>query len=161
MRRTAGRIITFLRCYQSLIVWTICVFLVAMTFFNAYVPGKWYIPAVYLGMFVNLYMVGKNGERYPLPGKFKNFATAVMVVSFIFACLNFFLCSAETKGSVPEIVDGAYALVNYDGAGTKFITEQEYHHLKCIEQRLWVGHSMIFYSFAMRAHCERKKESKS
>ena len=159
MKHKIGKIITFLRCYQSLIVWIICVSVLIMTFFHGYLLGEWWGIVFGAGIFVNLYFVGKNRERYPLPGKFKKFAMAALIVSFLFSFPNFFLCLAETEHSIPEIVDGSFALVNYDGKGTKFITEEEYHHLKCVEQRLWAGHCLFFFSLAMYGHCEGKSSS--
>ena len=51
MKQAGAKIIVFLRCYQSLIAWGICVCLVVMTFFQLHLPGDIWIIALMIGLF--------------------------------------------------------------------------------------------------------------
>ena len=140
MKQASTRFATFLRCYQSL-----------MTFFRRYLPGELWIAGLFIGMFVNLFLVCKNRSHYPMPGRFKIFVIAALILSGIFTVINFFLCLWPLEAGSPKIVDGSYVL-DYKGTIAKYITEEEYHRLKCIEQRLFSGHLLFFYAGTMYLH---------
>ncbi|MBD5133390.1 MAG: hypothetical protein HDT38_02800 [Clostridiales bacterium] len=145
----------FLRCYHSLIAWGICAVVVLMTFFQWHLPGDLWIIALIFGMLVNLFLVCKNRERYPMPGRFKAFVIVALILSGLFAFTNFFICLWPLMDGSPRIVDGNYIL-DYKGTVVKYITEQEYHRLKCIEQRLFSGHLLFFYTGTMFLHLQSK-----
>ncbi len=153
MRRCAD----FFKHYHTLLAWAICASLVLMTYFHIYIPGGFWLIILFIGLFFEgrIALNGKN--RYQISTKFKVFVIITMVFSFLFMFLNFFFHLAETGGSQPEIVDGAYAMVNYDGKGIKLITEQEYYHFKCVEQRFFCGHLLGFYALCMTAYLGNKK----
>ena len=147
--------ISFLKCYQSLIAWGICLCLVVMTFFQKHLPGELWIVVLLPGIFVNLYFVAKNREVYPLPGRFRGMVIVALVLCGGFAFINFFLSFMELAKGEPRILDGTYIL-DYKGTVAEYITQQEYHRLKCVEQRFYAGHMLFFYAGAMFLHCNRK-----
>ena len=155
MRQGKTGLIPFLKRYHSLITWGICLCLVVMTFFQRYLPGEWWIFVMGLGIFVNLYFVSKNSEAYPLPGRFRGWVIAVVVLCGVFATVNFFISMMELAKGDPRILDGAY-IIDYKGTVAEYITQQEYHRLKCVEQRFWAGHTLFFYAGEMFLHCDRK-----
>lgn len=151
MRQAGIKLIVFLRCYQSLIAWGICAAILIMTFFQRHLPGDIWIFVLGVGMFVNLALIGKNREKYPLPEKWKPFVIFVLILSGLFAFFNFFAYLLTDPGGQPMIVDGQYVL-DYKGTVAGYLTEQEYHRLKCGEQRLWAGHLSFFYAGTMYLH---------
>lgn len=155
MKQAGAKLIVFLRCHQSLIAWGICAVVVLMTFLQRHLPGEIWIIALFFGMFVNFFLVCKNRERYPMPGRFKVFVIVALILSGLFAFTNFFICLWPLMNGSPRIVDGNYIL-DYKGTVAKYITEQEYHRLKCIEQRLFSGHLLFFYTGTMFLHLQSK-----
>ena len=158
MKREETGLVPFLKRYQSMIAWGICLCLVVMTFFQLHLPGEWWMIVLVSGFFVNLYFVTKNGEAYPLPGRFRGWVIAVTVICGVFAGINFFLTMMVMEGS-PDILDGAYIT---RGKGfvrgiVEYITEQEYHRLKCVEQRFIAGHMLFFYALLMCGSLRKKK----
>ena len=85
MRQAGTKLIVFLRCYQSLIAWGICAAILIMTFFQRHFPGDIWILVLGVGMFINLALIRKNGEKYPLPERFKAFVILVSILSGLFA----------------------------------------------------------------------------
>ena len=155
MKQVGKRFVTFLRCYQSLIAWGICAAVLLMTFSQRHLPGNLWIAVLFIGMFANLFIVCKNRKRYPMPDRCKTFVIVVLILSGLFALINFFVCLGPLMSGSPQIVDGSYIL-DYKGTVVEYITEQEYHWLKCIEQRLFAGHLLFFYAGTMFLHCEKK-----
>ena len=155
MKQEKAGLIPFLKRYHSLIAWGICLCLVVMTFFQRHLPGEWWIFVMGLGIFVNLYFVSKNSEAYPLPGRFRGWIIAVVVLCGVFATVNFFISLVELAKGDPRILDGAY-IIDYKGTVADYITQREYHRLKCVEQRFIAGHMLFFYAGAMFLHCDRK-----
>ena len=151
MKQAGKRIIVCLRHCQSLIAWGICAVLVLMTFFQLHLPGEIGIIAPMVGMFVNFAVIGKYGERYPLPERFKAFVIFALVLSGLFAFFNFWVYFFTYPGGQPRIVGGRYVL-DYKGTIAAYLTEQEYHRLKCAEQRFWAGHPLFFYAITMYGH---------
>ena len=151
MKQAGAKLIVFLRCYQSLIAWGICAVMVLMTFFQRHLPGDLWIIALMFGMFANFAVIGKYGERYPLPERFKVFVILALILSGLFAFFNFFVYFFTYPGGQPKIVDGRYVL-DYKGTIAAYLTEQEYHRLKCVEQRFWAGHLSFLYAGAMYLH---------
>ena len=151
MRQAGTKLIVFLRCSQSLIAWGICAAILIMTFFQRHFPGDIWILVLGVGMFINLALIRKNGEKYPLPERFKAFVILVSILSGLFAFFNFFAYLLTDPGGQPMIVDGQYVL-DYKGTVTAYLSEQEYHRLKCEEQRLWAGHLSFFYAGTMYLH---------
>ena len=147
--------IPFLKCYQSLIAWGICLCLVIMTFFQKHLSGEWWMIILVLGFFVNVYFAVKNREAYPLPGRFRGWVIIAAVLCGGFAFINFFISMMELAKGFPRILDGAY-IIDYKGTVAEYITRQEYHRLKCVEQRFFAGHMLFFYAGAMFLHCNRK-----
>ena len=155
MKQGKTGFIPFLKRYHSLIAWGICLCLVVMTFFQRHLPGEWWMVALFLGFFANLYFVSKNREAYPFPGRFRGMVIAALILCGGFAFINFFLSLMELAKGDPRILDGAYIL-DYKGAVAEYITQQEYHRLKCVEQRFFTGHMLFFYAGVMFLHCDRK-----
>ena len=155
MKQEKTGLVPFLKRYHSLIAWVICLCLVVMTFFQRHLPGEWWMIVLVPGFFVNLYFVTKNGEAYPLPGWFRSWVIAVTVICGGFAVINFFLSMVELAKGYPRVLDGAY-IIDYKGTVAEYITQREYHRLKCVEQRFWAGHMLFFYAGAMFLHCDRK-----
>ena len=155
MKREETGLIPFLKRYHSLIAWGICLCLVVMTFFQRHLPGEWWMIVLVPGIFVNLYFVSKNSEAYPLPGRFRGWVIAVVILCGVFATVNFFLSMVELAKGYPRVLDGVY-IIDYKGTVAEYITQQEYHRLKCVEQRLWAGHTLFFYAGEMFLHCDRK-----
>ena len=155
MKREETGLVPFLKRYFSLIAWVVCLCLVVMTFFRLHLPGEWWMIVLVSGAFVNLYFVTKNREAYPLPGRFRGWIIAVAVICGVFATVNFFISLVELAKGDPRILDGAY-IIDYKGTVAEYITRQEYHRLKCVEQRFWAGHTLFFYAGAMFLHCDRK-----
>lgn len=151
MKQVGKRFITFLRCHQSLIAWGICAAALGMTFFQRHLPGDIWILVMGAGMFANLAVIGRYGERYPLPERWKPFVILVLILSGLFAFFNFFAYLLTDPGGQPMIVDGRYVL-DYKGTIAAYLTEQEYHRMKCEEQRLWAGHLLFFYAGTMYLH---------
>ena len=150
MKQAGTKVVVFLRRCQSLIAWEICFCLAAMTFFQKHLPGDIWIIALMFGMFANFAVIWKYGERYPLPERFKVFVILALVLSGLFAFFNFWVYIFAYDG-VPRIVDGRYVL-DYKGTIAAYLTEREYHQLKCVEQRFWAGHLSFFYAGAMYLH---------
>ena len=155
MKQDKTGFIPFLKRYHSLIAWVICLCLVVMTFFQKHLPGEWWMIVLFPGFFVNLYFVVKNSEAYPLPGRLRGGIIAVTVICGVFAIVNFFISLMDLAKGFPRILDGAY-IIDYKGTVAEYITQQEYHRLKCVEQRLFAGHILFFYAGAMFLHCDRK-----
>ena len=146
--------------YFSLIAWGICLSLVVMTFFQLHLPGKLWGFLLVLGVFAELYFMGKNGVAYPLPDRLRGWVIAVTVICGVFAFFSdiFGFVELFPKGS-PDILDGAYIT---RGKGfvrgiVEYITEQEYHRLMCVEQRFWAGHMLFFYALLMCGSLRKKK----
>ena len=161
MKREETGLVPFLKRYFSLIAWGICLCLVVMTFFQLHLPGKLWGFFLVLGCFVELYFMGKNGDTYPLPYRLRRWVIAAAVLCGVFTFFSNIFCSAELfpKGS-PDILDGAYIT---RGKGfvrgiVEYITEQEYHQLKCVEQRLIAGHMLFFYALLMCGSLRKKKQ---
>ena len=158
MKREETGLVPFLKRYFSLIAWGICLSLVVMTFFQLHLPGKLWGFFLVLGCFAELYFMSKIGDAYPLPDRFRGWVIAVTVICGVFAGINFFLTMMVMEGS-PDILDGAYIT---RGKGfvrgiVEYITEQEYHRLKCVEQRLIAGHMLFFYALLMCGSLRKKK----
>ena len=151
MKQAGTKVVVFLRRCQSLIAWGICFCLVAMTFFQKHLSGDLWIIALMFGMFANFAVIGKYGERYPLPERFKAFVILALVLSGLFAFFNFWVYIFAHSDGQPRMVDGRYVL-DYKGTIAAYLTEQEYHRLKCAEQRFWAGHLSFFYAMAMYGH---------
>ena len=158
MKREETGLVPFLKRYHSLIAWGICLSLVVMTFFQRHLPGEWWMIVLVSGFFVNLYSVAKNKEAYPLPGRLRRLVIVAVVLCGGFAFINFFLSMMELAKGYPRVLDGAY-IIDYKGTVAEYITQQEYHRLKCVEQRFWAGHTLFFYAGAMFLHCERKEKA--
>lgn len=159
MKRAAVKSMNFFKCYHSLILWGICAGFVLMTFFNIYIPGVLWLIALFIGLFFEWRAAFRWRNECQVSKKLKIFVIIAMIFSFSFTVLNFFFHLSETGGSQPEIVDGVYTLVNYDGKGTKIITEQEYYHFKCVEQRFFAGHLLSFYAVCMTSYLGKKKNN--
>lgn len=157
MKRAALKCVRFFQYYHGLLAWGICAGVVWMTFFNAYIPGEWWLIVLLIGLFAEWGFALRGKHRYHMADQVRPFVITAIIFSILFAVFNFFFYLAETEGSMPEIVNGMYALVNYDGKGIKWITEQEYHHFKCVEQRFWAGHMMAFYALSMAFGLKNKK----
>ena len=160
MKREETGFVPFLKRYFSLIAWGICLCLVVMTFFQLHLPGEWWMFALSLVLLLDFYFVIKNGEAYPLPDRLRGWVIAVTVICGGFAGINFFLSMMVMEGS-PDILDGAYIT---RGKGfvrgiVEYITEQEYHRLKCVEQRLIAGHMLFFYALLMYGSLRKKKHT--
>lgn len=151
MKQAGTKLIVFFWCYQSLIAWGVCAAVLMMTFSQRHLPGDIWILVLGVGMFANLAIIGKHGGRYPLPGKLKAFVIFVLILSGLFAFFNFFAYLLTYPGGQPKIVDGCYAL-DYKGTVVRHLTEQEYHRLKCAEQRLFAGPLLFFYTGIMYLH---------
>lgn len=155
MKREETGFIPFLKRYQSLIAWGICLCLVVMTFFQLHLPGEWWMVALFLVLFLDFYFAAKNREAFPLPGRFRGWIIAVTVICGVFATVNFFISLVELEKGYPRVLDGAY-IIDYKGTVAEYITRQEYDRLKCMEQRFFAGHMLFFYAGAMFLHCDRK-----
>lgn len=155
MKRKTNGPMNAVKCYFTLIAWVICAALVIMTFFNLHCPGEWLPVVCVLGVFAELYFLGKYGEKYPLPNRFRPFVMLALVISALFAFSNFWLSMIALKDGMPRIVDGTYVL-DYKGTVAAYLTEEEYHRLKCIEQRFCAGHTLFFYAGLMFLHCDKK-----
>ena len=156
MKREETGLVPFLKRYFSLTAWVICLCLVVMTFFQRHLPGEWWMIVLVSGAFVNLYFVTKNREAYPLPGRFRGWIIAVTVICGVFTTVNFFISMMELWKGDPRILDGAY-IIEYKGRVREYITQQEYHRLKCVEQRFWAGHMLFFYVLLMCGSLRKKK----
>lgn len=157
MKRAALKCVRFFQCYHGLLAWGICAGVVWMTFFNVYIPGEWWLIVLLIGLFAEWGFALRRKHRYQMADQVRPFVIAAIIFSVLFAVFHFFFYLAETEGSMPEIVNGTYTLVNYDGKGIKEITEQEYHYFKCVEQRFWAGHIMAFYAVSMSFGLKRKE----
>ena len=155
MKQGKTGLVSFLKRYFSLIAWGICLSLAVMPFFQLHLPGEWWMIVLVSGTFVNLYFVTKNRESYPLPGRFRGWVIAVTVICGVFTTVNFFISIMELAKGYPRVLDGAY-IIDYKGTVAEYITRQEYHRLKCVEQRSVAGHMLFFYAGAMFLHCDRK-----
>ena len=155
MKREETGLVPFLKRYFSLIAWGICLCLVVMTFFQLHLPGEWWMIAMFLVLLFDFYFVAKNREAYPLPDRFRGWVIAVTAICAVFAGINFFISMMELARGDPRILDGAY-IIDYKGTVAEYIAEQEYHRLKCVEQRFAAGHMLFFYAMMMLAHCEKK-----
>ena len=158
MKREETGLVPFLKRYQSLIAWGICLSLAVMPFFQLHLPGMWWGFLLALGLFAELYFMGKNGVAYPLPDRFRGWVIAVTVICGVFAGINFFLTMMVMEGS-PDILDGAYITrgKGFIRGVVEYITEQEYHRLMCVEQRFWAGHMLFFYALLMCGSLRKKK----
>ena len=155
MKRKETGLAPFLRRYFSLIAWGICLCLAVMPFFQLHLPGMWWGFLLALGLFAELYFMGKNGVAYPLPDRLRGWVIAAAVLCGVFATVNFFISIVELAKGYPRILDGAY-IIDYKGTVAEYITQQEYHRLKCVEQRFWAGHALFFYAGEMFLHCNQK-----
>ena len=160
MKQEKTGLVPFLKRYHSLIAWVICLCLVVMTFFQLHLPGEWWMIVLVPGIFVNLYFVSKNSEAYPLPDRLRGWVIAAAVLCGVFAFFSVIFGFVELfpTGS-PDILDGAYIT---RGKGfvrgiVEYITEQEYHRLKCVEQRMIAGHMLFFYALLMCGSLRKKK----
>ena len=160
MKQGKTGLIPFLKRYFSLITWGICLCLAVMPFFQLHLPGKLWGFFLGLGVFAELYLMVKNRDAYPLPDRFRGWVIAAAVLCGVFTFFSDIFCSVELfpKGS-PDILDGAYIT---RGKGfvrgiVEYITEQEYHRLKCVEQRLIAGHMLFFYALLMCGSLRKKK----
>ena len=160
MKRDETGLISFLRCYQSLIAWVICFCLVAMTFFQLHLPGKLWGFFLVLGVFAELYFMGKNRDAYPLPDRFRGWVIAAAVLCGVFAFFSVIFAFVELfpTGS-PDILDGAYITrgKGFVRGTVRYITQQEYHRLMCVEQRVIAGHMLFFYALLMCGSLQKKK----
>ena len=154
MKQEKTGLVPFLRRYHSLIAFGACLCLVVMTFFRLHLPGEWWILVMGPGIFVNLYFASKNSKAYPLPGRFRGWVIAAVVLCGGFAVINFFISMVELAKGDPGILDGAY-IIDYKGTVAEYITREEYHRLKCVEQRFAAGHMLFFYAGTMFLHCDR------
>lgn len=71
----------------------------------------------------------------------------IAAVGFVYAIINFNHFAASQPGT-PDLQNGQYILQNH-GQLIKNISEQEYHHYKANELRLFSGHWIAFYGMAM------------
>jgi len=151
LRQKTPPVAAFFRHYHSLIAWLICLSMLLMTFFHQHLTGELWILALWVGIGVNFYFACKNNEAYPLPKKLRPYIIAALVLSAVFAIVNFFVSIKPLSYGEPRIVSGQYVL-DYKGTIKRTLSEQEYHSMKCVEQRFWSGHSLFFYTVTMFFH---------
>jgi hypothetical protein len=88
---------------------------------------------------------GGNFDFEKLRAMTPNWAGILLLVTFIYAMVNFGLFVFNSEGGgVPDIWDGQYVLHSH-GKLIRYLTEQEYHMKKAYVLRAFSGHWLIFY----------------
>ncbi len=72
--------------------------------------------------------------------------TIIAIGGFFYTIINFMLFMNSYPGA-PDVKNGQYILHNH-GRLIKTLTEQEYHHYKANEVRVFSGHWLAFYGLA-------------
>lgn len=159
MKQAAIKFALFLRCYQILIVWGICAFLVLIAFFHIHLPGEQWIFILWIGVLIEFFSLSKIRKSVLIPKKYCKYVIAILFVSVLFSFLvTFFITVQAWANGYPTIVDGEYVL-EQRGYIKEILSEQEYHRLKCLEQVQEAGHGMAFYAIIMMFRCEWKKKN--
>lgn len=76
-----------------------------------------------------------------------NFLKAIAIIGFIYAFINHIIALKTETGTV-DIKEGQYILHNH-GNFIRNITEQEYHHFKALNTRVFSAVWLVFYGMAM------------
>ena len=74
------------------------------------------------------------------------FVITLMIVSVLYAVLNFYLSKNATGGEFPDIIDSKYMAIKYSSI-MKEITESEYWRMKANEYRYFSGQWMAIFAF--------------
>ncbi len=103
-------------------------------------------------LILGLVVFGVNGKINPLPPTWSvNQVLALVFVLFVFyGCFNFlFTDMVLLHGGTPEIVNGKYSIGSHGFFTT--ISREEFFKYSVFEARLYSGHWMAFFLFALMA----------
>ena len=88
--------------------------------------------------------LGGNFDFAKLRAMIPTWAGILLLLTFIYAIINFVLFLFFSEGGVPDIKDGQFILHSH-GKLIRYLTEQEYHMKKAYVLRAFSGYWLTFY----------------